>query len=140
MTYTTLYDAINTLVLAALDRYQPARSNFGFDLQPAQESDRVYRLTMVRDRTEGYLGRGQAELYRAEVWITRRINRSAQEAEAFLRADLITLEDRVLTDSGIAAYNVADDSVTVDVQSPAMDAEYIVGRLTMVLDVERFAG
>lgn len=137
MDYADLYLALTTIVEAALPTFSPAISSFDFEDQPNQESDRVYRLTLARESTQGYMGGGfQAEIYRAEVWLSRRINRNATETEASLRSDLQAVEDGLLAEV-TADYNVVDDSTTIELSSSGPDNEYIVGRLSVVLDVER---
>lgn len=136
MLYLDLFEALDTVVRSTLDRYRPSLSSFDFENQPHQESDRAYRLTLARDRTEGYMGGSQAEVYRAEVWLTRRINRNPHQAESDLRSDVLTLEDGLLADTG-ADYNVVDDGTTTELSSPGPDTEYIVARLSFQVDVER---
>lgn len=136
MTWFELFTALDTLVRSNLDRYHPSLSSFDFEHEPHQESDRAYRLTLARELTQGYIGGGQAEIYRVEVWLTRRINRNPAQAESDLCTDTITLEDGLLADTG-ADYNVVDDSTTTELSSPGPDTEYIVARLSFQVDVER---
>lgn len=137
MDYPELFTNFTALVEAGIPSFTPAISSFDFENQPNQESDQVYRITLARESTQGYMGgTAQAEIYRAEVWLSRRINRNPQETEASLRADLVLIEDELL-DAVTSDYNVVDDSTTVELSSFGPDSEYIIGRLSVVLDMER---
>ena len=134
MTIGVLWDRVVALTLA--QGYVQANEPFNFDLQPSQALDRMFVISSDRVGTEGYMGGDQAEQHQFVVFLAQRVKRNGWGAARQLKVDLDTLEQAIGDDYPAYDYHLLDDRIESQVQPPAADRDFVIGRLQATLEFE----
>lgn len=133
-TWPTVHARITSLVVDL--GYTLSAEPFSFDVQPDGRLDAVCRVESELDHVEGYLGGGQEEYWDATIWIAAK---HRTQPQAVYRAALVAVDSitsGLASDETAGEYHVGED-VQADVQQPAGDVGYLVGRITMPITIER---
>lgn len=133
MTINTVAQSIEAIVEGL--GFDKTVDEFDFELQPAQVIDMTYHVRTSRVSSIGEVGTSQIEVHRVEIWLALTVKRDPFAARESLKSFMDQLEGLVYADT--ADYNLLDESTESDVRLSGMDADYVMGVLSMQVDFDR---
>lgn len=135
MTPETLRDRVSSVV--ATLGFTQAQTPFSFDLQPAGQIDRVFRVALASGSVLGGFNYSEERTDVAEIWVARTHNGQPSETYRTLVADVSSVRTAVIRDGLQASgdYLVPDDGFEWDLQREPGSA-YAVLRLRLPLNYE----
>ncbi len=110
---------------------------FAFDRQPAQQTDQVYRVEMRPVQAAGYLGAAQAEQWAVDCWWARKVGRDPHHVYRQCLTDVTSVTAALANEGAVVDFFVLDDDLDGDVQPPTATADYLVARLSTVIEFDR---
>jgi len=138
LTADVVLDRLNSICAGSPYSYTRAIEPFSFDLQPAQNSDGLYRIEFSLDETQGYLGYQQCELWAFNIWLAQAHQRAPFTAQRELVTAISSLQS-TLARAGVAQdWNLRDDDLDGEVRlADDPESVYVVGRLSGLIDFDR---
>lgn len=133
MTLGVLSDRV--MALCAAQGYRAALHPFDLDEQPAAASDKVFYFRPRKQNTNGYLGGDADEDHVFLIYFGQRARKDSWAAERAVRVDLDLLQAALEGDFPTYDYNVLDDRMDLTVNAPAQGEDFVVGRLTVTLNI-----
>lgn len=135
MTIGELHDRL--VEIGASNGYTQAKTPFDFDVQPSQNLDQTFCLSVERIETTGLIGGDQIEVHRVTFFLAQKVKAQGWGAQRSLLVDTSLVEQALVGDFPDFDYHVQDDSVRSDVKSPSAGDDYAVARLQVDVEIDR---